>query len=156
MQLFTRIFDNGGWIPPRYTCDGANDSPTLEWSGVPEGAKALVLIVEDPDAPRGTFVHWILYGMHPDENGVADAVGIEGPEAAGARQGRNDFGKLGYGGPCPPSGTHRYYFRLYALDAELDLAPGATRADVDRAMQGHVLAEAELMGRYERASPGPQ
>lgn len=152
MQLFTRIFENGGWIPPKYTCDGAGESPALEWSGVPEDAKSLALIVDDPDAPRGTFVHWVLYGIDPRENGLADGVGVAGPDAAGGRQGRNDFGKLGYGGPCPPRGTHRYYFRLYALDVELALRPGATRAELDAAMRGHILSRAELMGRYTRAS----
>lgn len=151
MQLFTRIFDHGGWIPSKYTCDGANESPTLEWSGVPENARSLALIVEDPDAPRGTFVHWLLYGMSPQENGLADGVGIDGPEAGGARQGQNGFGKTAYGGPCPPSGAHRYFFRLYALDADVKLPAGATRAQLEAAMHGHVLAEAELMGRYQRA-----
>jgi Raf kinase inhibitor-like YbhB/YbcL family protein len=151
MQLFTPAFENGGMIPAKYTCDGADQSPALEWSGIPENAMSLALIVDDPDAPSGTFVHWLIYDIPADENGLADGVGIDGPEAAGGKQGRNDFGKLGYGGPCPPSGTHRYYFRLYALDIRLDLPAGKQRAALESAMRHHVLAEAELLGRYERA-----
>jgi Raf kinase inhibitor-like YbhB/YbcL family protein len=151
MQLFTPAFENGGWIPARYTCDGANESPALEWNGIPENTVSLALIVDDPDAPRGDFVHWLIYDIPATEKGLVDGVGVEGPEAAGTQQGRNDFGKLGYGGPCPPSGTHRYYFRLYALDIRLDLPPGKHRAAVESAMRNHVIAEAELMGRYERA-----
>jgi Raf kinase inhibitor-like YbhB/YbcL family protein len=148
-------FADGGDIPKAYTCDGKDTSPPLSWSGVPEGARSLALVVEDPDAPRGTWAHWVLFDLAPDVVELAGAVPSGetfAPKggAKAARQGKNDFGNLGYGGPCPPSGTHRYVFRLYALDAELALAPGATREQVLRAMNGHVLAEGRLTGRYRR------
>ena len=153
MRLFTSAFENGGAIPPKYTCDGENVSPPLEWSDVPGDATALTLIVEDPDAPRGTFVHWLIFDIPASEHGLAEAVGIAGPEAGGGRQGRNGFGKLGYGGPCPPSGTHRYFFRLYALERKLNVRSGVGRDEVDQAIRaGGVVAEAELMGRYTRAA----
>jgi Raf kinase inhibitor-like YbhB/YbcL family protein len=127
----------------------------LAWSGIPEGARSLALIVEDPDAPGGTFTHWVLYELAPSLTGLAEGLPPTervrvGPGEQEARQGRNDFGKLGYGGPCPPVGTHRYIFRLYALDTTVGLEPGATREQVLQAIKGHVLAEGLLMGRYRR------
>jgi Raf kinase inhibitor-like YbhB/YbcL family protein len=154
MKLFSPAFEEGGMIPPKYTCDSEDVSPPLEWADVPPAAKALALIVDDPDAPRGTFVHWLIFDIPTSENGLTEGVGVPGPEAGGGRQGRNGFGKLGYGGPCPPSGTHRYFFRLYALERPLDLRSGVGRDEVDRALRGGgVIAETQLMGRYQRAAP---
>ena len=144
MKIFSSAWREGELIPSKYTCDGANVSPPLEWADVPEGARTLALIVDDPDAPRGLFLHWLLWNIAASENGLTEGT------AGGAVQGRNGFGQIGYGGPCPPGGTHRYYFRLFALDAELDAPQGATRERVERAMEGHILQQAELMGRYQR------
>jgi len=152
MQLTSVAFTEGGPIPAKYTCDGKNVSPPLKWSGVPENAKALVLIVDDPDAPSGTWVHWVLYGLPPTATALAEDVTQSQYTPAGARHGLNDFRRLGYGGPCPPPGKpHRYFFKLYALDAALDLKPGLTNKDVERAIEQHVLAQAQLMGTYKRA-----
>ncbi len=145
MKIESRAFMPGGTIPARYTCDGPDVSPPLRITGVPPGAKSLALIVDDPDAPGGTWVHWVVWNIAPD----TAAVG-EGRAPGGAEQGTNDFGKRGYGGPCPPSGVHRYFFRLYALDARLEPGGKATGADLERAMKGHVLGQAELVGRYGR------
>jgi Raf kinase inhibitor-like YbhB/YbcL family protein len=151
MKLTSSAFTEGGLIAPKYTCDGEDVSPPLEWMDVPEGAKSLALIVDDPDAPSGVFVHWLIYGIPPQENGLTEGVGIENPTAGGGRQGTNGFGTIGYRGPCPPSGTHRYYFRLHALDQDLsNLRAGASRQELDRSIQGHSIGSAELMGRYER------
>jgi Raf kinase inhibitor-like YbhB/YbcL family protein len=155
IRLESAAFKDGGTIPKAHTCDGRGTSPPLAWSGVPEAARSLALIVEDPDAPGGTFTHWVLFDVPPGTKGLGEGIPPEGevrltPAGAAARQGRNDFGKLGYGGPCPPRGTHRYVFLLYALDAPLNLKPGATRDDLLRAMKGHILAEGRLMGRYSR------
>ncbi|HET8548033.1 MAG TPA: YbhB/YbcL family Raf kinase inhibitor-like protein [Bryobacteraceae bacterium] len=157
MKLFSSAFREGEAIPPKYTCDGENVSPPLEWADVPANAAALALIVDDPDAPRGVFVHWVLFDVPATEHGLTEGTGIAGAEAGGGRQGRNGFGKLGYGGPCPPGGTHRYYFRLYAFERKLGLRSGVGRDDVDRAISsGRVLAEAQLMGRYTRGATSPR
>jgi Raf kinase inhibitor-like YbhB/YbcL family protein len=155
IRLESAAFKDGGTIPKAHTCDGRGTSPPLAWSGVPEAARSMALIVEDPDAPGGTFTHWVLFDLPPETKGLGEGIPPEGevrlaPAGAAARQGKNDFGKLGYGGPCPPRGTHRYVFLLYALDAPLNLKPGATRGDLLRAMKGHILAEGRLMGRYSR------
>ena len=151
MQLSTNAFTLGGEIPAKFTCTGADLSPELTWSGVPEGTKSLVLIVDDPDAPRGTFTHWVLYDLPPKTQKLAEAVRSVDELPGGGKQGRNDFGNIGYGGPCPPPGRpHRYFFRLYALDTMLDLKPGASRKEVEQKMQGHILAQAELMGKFAR------
>ena len=144
LVLVSSAFLAGASIPVEFTCDGRNQPPPLSWSGAPEGTRTFALIVDDPDAPSGTFVHWVLFNIP----GTATAP----PQGAGsAVQGRNDFGKTGYGGPCPPPGKpHRYFFKLHALDGPLALKAGATKADVERAMQGHVLATAELVGSYLR------
>ncbi len=139
-----------GRIPPHYTCDGDDVSPPLSWSGIPEGTKSLALIADDPDAPRGTWVHWVLYNLPPDLSDLPEDVRRDRELPNGARQGTNDFQRIGYGGPCPPGGRHRYFFKLYALDTVLDLDPGATKEQLLRAMDGHVLAEAEVMGTYSR------
>lgn len=144
-------FQEGGTIPGRFTADGADASPPLTWSGVPDATRSLVLLCEDPDAPRGTWVHWVLFNLPPDARQLAEGLppGPDGPD--GASQGTNGFGRLGYGGPAPPSGKpHRYYFKLFALNATLPLRPGASRDDVVRALDGHVLGEGWLMGRYGR------
>jgi Raf kinase inhibitor-like YbhB/YbcL family protein len=151
MQLFTSAFAPGELIPSKYTCDGENISPPLEWSDVPAATTSLALIVDDPDAPRGLFLHWLIYDIPPGENGLTEGIGLESDTAGGAKQGRNGFGKIGYGGPCPPGGVHRYFFRLYALDSALNVPPRASREVVERVMRDHVVAEAELIGRYQRA-----
>lgn len=144
-------FREGSDIPPQLTCDGENVSPVLRWDGAPAGTKSFSLVTLDPDAPVGTFIHWVIYDLPENTKELNENVPKQKELPNGARQGRNDFGKIGYGGPCPPRGSaHRYYFRLYALDKKLDLVPGASRGDLDRAMKGHVLAQAELMGRYKR------
>ena len=152
MQLETSAFPPGGDIPVRFTCDGSDDSPALEWTEPPAGTQSFTLVADDPDAPRGTWVHWVLYDLPARARELPEAVPPDKELVSGARQGRNDFRKIGYGGPCPPPGpAHRYYFRLFALDRALGLKSGATRNEIDRAMEGHILAHAELMGRYKRA-----
>jgi Raf kinase inhibitor-like YbhB/YbcL family protein len=145
IQLTSSAFKEGGNIPRRHTCDGEDLSPSLSWTGIPAGTHSLALIVDDPDAPRGDWVHWVLFDLLPDLDGLPE--GVAGTGTAG----KNDFGRLGYGGPCPPRGSnHRYYFKLYALDQTLGLKPGATKVDVETAMTGHILAKGQVMGRYER------
>ncbi|MCX9075636.1 MAG: YbhB/YbcL family Raf kinase inhibitor-like protein [Candidatus Methanoperedens sp.] len=146
----TEAFKEGGNIPVEYTCDGSDVSPALSWSGIPEGTKSIALIMDDPDAPAGTWVHWVLFNIPPGTQKLPGAVPGNETLSDGSRHGMTDFGRVGYGGPCPPSGTHRYYFRIYALDTKLDLPPGTGRKQVDGAMKGHILAKGELMGRYRR------
>jgi Raf kinase inhibitor-like YbhB/YbcL family protein len=142
-------FQAGGAIPRQFTCDGADQSPPLVWSDLPDGTKSLALIVEDPDAPGSTFVHWVLFNVPPGPGELAQAVPHLSTLDNGARQGRNDFRRVGYGGPCPPRGsTHHYYFRLFALALPLDLTPGATAYELRAAIQGHTLATAEFMGTF--------
>ena len=149
--LNSSAFADGSPIPSKYTCDGNDVSPPLNWSGVPQGTKSLALICDDPDAPAGTWVHWVLYDIPATTDELPAGVPATETLSSGARQGLNDFRRVGYGGPCPPRGNpHRYFFRLYALAARLDLKTRATKADVVRAMQGHLLAEAQLMGKYQR------
>jgi Raf kinase inhibitor-like YbhB/YbcL family protein len=150
MKITSPAFQNEGMIPSKYTCDGQDVSPALEWTGVPENTTGLVLIADDPDAPMGTWVHWVLFNIPPTVTGLPEGAGAETIFSDGTQSGTSSFKRLGYGGPCPPSGTHRYYFKVYALDAKLDLASGASKQDVVRAMKGHVLAQGELMGRYKR------
>jgi Raf kinase inhibitor-like YbhB/YbcL family protein len=143
-----------GDIPRKYTCDGDNVAPPLEWSGAPDGARAFALIVDDPDAPdpaapKRVFVHWVVYDLPGTAGGLPEGV-TRKTLPAGAREGKNDWEQTGYGGPCPPKGRHRYFFRLYALDALLGDLGAPSKADVEGAMRGHVLATAELMGTYER------
>ena len=152
LQLKTAVFKAGGDVPARYTCDGSDVSPALAWSDAPAGTRSFALIMDDPDAPAGTWVHWLLYDLPATAQDLAEGVPARIELPSGARQGRNDFRRVGYGGPCPPRGpAHRYFFRLYALDTKLNLRGGAARSDLDGAMRGHVLAEAELMARYSRA-----
>ena len=153
LTLTSPAFAAGAAIPAKHTCDGPDLSPALAWSGAPPAAKTFALIVDDPDAPAGTWVHWVLLNLTatlaalPENLPKSETL----PQLGGAAQGRNDFRKIGYGGPCPPPGKpHRYFFKLYALDAVLPLEAGATKADVERAMKGHVLGQAQLMGTYAR------
>ena len=150
LTIKSSAFEEGGMIPSKYTCDGDDVSPPLSWEGIPEGTKSIALICDDPDAPMGTWVHWVLFNLPPDAKGLPEAVPPVAELENGARQGTNDFRRLGYGGPCPPGGTHQYYFKLYALDTVLELHSGATKADLLKAMEGHVLSEGQLMGRYSR------
>jgi Raf kinase inhibitor-like YbhB/YbcL family protein len=151
IQLTSSAFAEGKPIPAKYTCDGADVSPPLAWSNVPEGTKSLVLISDDPDAPVGTWVHWVIYNIPPDATDLAEGVPKSEVLTNGATQGMTDFKRIGYGGPCPPrGGPHRYFFKLYALDTGLELKPGATKQELLRAMEGHILAEGQLMGTYQR------
>lgn len=150
MILTSEVFNEGQPIPSMHTCDGQDVSPALSWSDIPPQTRTLTLICDDPDAPRGTWVHWVYFNIPPEAPGLPAHIPADPSPMLGGTQGKNDFGRLGYGGPCPPGGTHRYFFRLYALDARLDLAPGATRKDLEKAMKGHVVARTELMGTYRR------
>jgi hypothetical protein len=145
LQIKSPAFQHSGAIPSKYTCDGADVSPPLAIADVPGKTRSLALIVDDPDAPAGTWVHWVVWNIAP---GIREIPENSVPQ--GASQGTSDFGKQKYGGPCPPSGTHRYCFKLYALDVPLDLKPGATKGQVEEAMKGHVLAQSELVGLYRR------
>jgi Raf kinase inhibitor-like YbhB/YbcL family protein len=151
MQLTSTAFAEGPPIPEKYTCDGPNLSPPLKWSGAPTGTKSLVLIADDPDAPSGTWVHWVLFDLPASTNELPEDMPKSQYVPGNAKQGLNDFRRLGYGGPCPPPGKpHRYFFKLYALDTTLPLKPGTTKAEVERAMTNHVLAQAQLLGTYKR------
>jgi Raf kinase inhibitor-like YbhB/YbcL family protein len=149
LHIESSAFSDGGQIPRQYTCDGKDISPPLSWTGIPEGSRSLALICDDPDASK-TFTHWVIFDLPPKTSGLPEAVPARESIAGGGAQGTNDFRKVGYGGPCPPSGTHRYMFKVYALDRELKLAPGSFKSDVERAMKGHILAESTLMGKYSR------
>jgi Raf kinase inhibitor-like YbhB/YbcL family protein len=151
MQLTSPAFGQGQPIPKKYTCEGPDLSPPLKWSDAPEGTKSFALICDDPDAPVGTWVHWVIYDIPASTTQLQEGVPKAETAPGGAKQGINDFKRIGYGGPCPPPGNpHRYFFRLYALDTELNLRGGATKGDLVKAMQGHILAEAQLMGTYKR------
>ena len=144
MKITSSAFQEGGNIPSKFTCDGGDSSPPLQIAEIPSGAKSLALVVDDPDAPSGLFTHWIVWNISPQTNAIAEGSALKGV------QGTNDFGKSDYGGPCPPSGTHRYYFKIFALDRELDVPAGTKRSQLDAAMKGHVVAQGELMGRYSK------
>jgi len=150
IKITSSAFEEGGLIPPKYTCDGADTSPPLQWDVVPEGTKSIALISDDPDAPMGTWVHWVLFNLPADTRELQENIPKDEILRNGARQGITDFRRIGYGGPCPPSGTHRYFFKIYALDAELDLDAGAGKSDLLNAMEGHILAEGQLIGKYKR------
>ena len=150
-ELESGAFAAGKAIPKRYTCDAENVSPALRWKDTPAGTKAFALVADDPDAPAGTWTHWVLYDLPSTLNELGEKVAPDPTLANGAKHGLNDFKKTGYGGPCPPPGKpHRYFFRLYALDAPTGLAPRATKDAVLQATKGHVLGQAELMGTYQR------
>ncbi|HRN89793.1 YbhB/YbcL family Raf kinase inhibitor-like protein [Hyphomicrobium sp.] len=155
LTLTSTAFTDGGEIPRRYTCEGEDISPPLAWAGAPDGTKSLVLIVDDPDAPdparpQRTWVHWVLYNLPPDSTGLPEAVAADALPS-GTEDGLNDWEHTGYGGPCPPIGRHRYFHKLYALDTRLDGLSNATKVDVEAAMAGHVLAEAVLLGTYQKS-----
>jgi Raf kinase inhibitor-like YbhB/YbcL family protein len=150
IKITSPAFEEGGLIPPKYTCDGADISPPLQWDAVPEGTKSIALISDDPDAPVGTWVHWVLYNHPPHAKELAENIPPDESLPSGARQGITDFRRIGYGGPCPPSGTHRYFFKIYALDTVLDLPPRAGKSDLVNAMEGHILAQGQLIGKYKR------
>jgi Raf kinase inhibitor-like YbhB/YbcL family protein len=151
IALTSSAFREGEAIPEKHTCDGLDLSPALAWSGAPAGTRSLALLCDDPDAPVGLWVHWVIWGVPPDTTSLPEGVAREKSLPNGSAQGLNDFRKIGYGGPCPPPGKpHRYFFRIYALDAGVALAPGATRKELLKAIEGHVIGEGELMGRYGR------
>jgi Raf kinase inhibitor-like YbhB/YbcL family protein len=155
IRLESPAFADGGNIPKIHTCEGEDSSPPLKWSGVPDTAKSLAIVVEDVDAPRGTWTHWVLFNLPADLRELPQKVPTQervelDPSGKTARQGTNDFGKTGYGGPCPPSGTHRYIFRIFALDVQLGLGPKATRQELLQSLKDHILAEGKLTGRYSK------
>lgn len=149
-ELTSTAFAPGEPIPRKYTCDGEDISPPLQWSDPPPGTQTLALISDDPDAPVGTWVHWVLYNLPTETRALPEAVALDADLPDGSRNGQNSWRRLGYGGPCPPSGAHRYFFKLYALDTALDLSAGASKEQLLRTMEGHILAQAEVMGIYTR------
>ncbi len=154
LTLSSSVFSEGGVIPLKYSCEGDDVAPPLEWDGVPENAQSLVLIVDDPDAPdpdapKMTWVHWVVYNLPPDVKGLPEGATTE-IMPVGTEQGLNDWNNIGYGGPCPPIGRHRYFFKLYALNTVLENLETPTKADVEVAMQGHVIAQTELLGTYKK------
>lgn len=151
IPITSTAFAEGQPIPEKYTCSGKDVSPPLTWSNAPAGTKSFALVAEDPDAPMGTWVHWVIYDLPADTTALPEDVAKSQYVSGNAKQGLNDFHRLGYGGPCPPPGKpHRYYFKLYALDAMLNLKPGATKQELLKAMEGHILAEGQLMGTFQR------
>jgi Raf kinase inhibitor-like YbhB/YbcL family protein len=151
LELNSPDFTPGGNIPKQFTCEGANISPALKWNDPPTATQSFVLIADDPDAPAGTWVHWVISDLPANLRALPQNFPKNEQSADGSRQGRNDFGEIGYDGPCPPPGKpHRYFFKLYALDAKLNFAPGATKKQIEQAMQGHILAEGEYIGRFSR------
>ncbi len=151
IELKTTSFTPGGFIPKRFTCEAEDVSPALAWTDPPAGTPSFSIIEDDPDAPSGTFVHWLVYDLPAANRKLPEALSGNDQMAGGGRQGTNDFSRTGYSGPCPPPGRpHRYFIRLYALDTKLNLRPAASRRELDSAMQGHILAQAELMGRFRR------
>jgi len=150
IKITSSAFEEGGMIPAKYTCDGADVSPPLQWDVVPEGTKSIALICDDPDAPMGTWVHWVLFNLPCDAKELVENIPAEETLPNGARQGVSDFGRIGYGGPCPPSGTHRYFFKIYALDAEVGLEAGINKHQLLKAMEGHILGQGRLVGKYKR------
>ena len=150
IHLSSNAFTEGAMIPQRYSCDGENISPPLFWTGVPSGTRSLALICDDPDAPVGTWDHWVLYNIPADATGLPESVPEKAVLDTGAVHGSNSWGRIGYGGPCPPGGTHRYFFKIFALNTLLDLKSGATTSQLLETMEGHILGQGQLMGRYRR------
>jgi len=150
INLTSSAFESGEMIPTKYTCDGRDVSPPLSWSGIPDSAESIALIADDPDAPGKTWVHWVLFNLPADVTSLEENVSKEATLENGAVQGITDFGRHGYGGPCPPGGTHRYFFKIYALDTALDIDSNVSKSDVVNAMDGHILAKGKLMGKYQR------
>ncbi len=151
LEVRSSAFEDRGSIPSDFTCDGADRSPPIAWSGVPTQTQSLVIVAEDPDAPAGDWVHWLVYDLPPSLTQLPAGIPKDEKLSMGGLQGKNDFGAIGYGGPCPPSGTHRYAFMVYALDTMLHLKPGATKRDLLKTMEGRVLAEGMLRGTYKRS-----
>ncbi len=152
LALNTDAFENGGYIPRKFTCDGEDASPEISWAGAPDGTETYALIVDDPDAPGRTFTHWVVYNIPAAVTGFEEGMSAFDIVKAGASQGKNDFGQTGYGGPCPPQGKpHHYHFHLYAVDVVLDIPSGVSRGAVLNALKGHVLADVEIIGLYKRA-----
>ncbi len=150
IKITSSAFEDGGLIPAKYTCDGTDVSPPLQWDAVPEGTRSIALICDDPDAPMGTWVHWVLFNLPSDAKELAENIPTEETLPNGAKQGVNDFGRVGYGGPCPPGGTHRYFFKIYALDTEVGLQAGADKRRLLKTMEGHILEQGQLIGKYKR------
>lgn len=150
IELTSPAFGQGEAIPTKYTCDGEDISPPLQWQNLPDGTESLAFIMDDPDAPRGTWVHWVLYDIPAAASELPENVAPANTVPGGGSQGTSSFRRVGYDGPCPPGGSHRYFFKLYALDSRLDLAAGATKEQLLAAMEGHILAQGELMGAYAR------
>jgi len=150
MKLTSPAFEENGMIPVKYTCDGPDVSPPLKWGAIPSGTKSLALICDDPDAPAGTWVHWVYYDIPATKEGLPENVMPDEHPSPGGTHGTNDFRRIGYGGPCPPGGTHRYYFKLYALNIMMNLSPGITKKELLKAMENHIIGRAQLMGRYRR------
>jgi len=150
IELSSGAFEDKGLIPQKYTCDGADISPPLAWTTSGDSIKSFALICDDPDAPMKTWVHWVIFNIPTKRHELPEKIPPKKELADGTRQGRNDFGNIGYGGPCPPRGTHRYYFKIYGLDCQLKLKAGATKKQLLKAMKGHVVAKGQLMGRYRR------
>jgi len=150
IKITSTAFKEGELIPKKYTCDGENVSPPLEWRGIPITTKSLALICDDPDAPMGTWVHWVVFNIPASINKLNEKIPSHKVLEDGTAQGNNDFRKIGYGGPCPPSGVHRYFLKIYALDKRVELSPGATKKELIKEMEGHILAEGKLMGKYGR------
>lgn len=150
LQVTSPVFEDGGMIPQQYTCDDANISPPLSWEAVPQETRSLALICDDPDAPGGTFVHWVVYDLPADLEELPENLPRDKTFPIGGEQGINSTEEMGYMGPCPPSGTHRYFFKIYALDKQLNLPAGETKDKLLKAMEGHILAQGQIMGRYQR------
>ncbi|MCE5215084.1 MAG: YbhB/YbcL family Raf kinase inhibitor-like protein [Methanobacterium sp.] len=150
IKITSTVFDEGGVIPNIYSCNGINISPPLNWNDLPEDTESIALICEDPDAPGGIWTHWIIFNLPADTRNLPEHIMGREELDNGARHGLNDFGSVGYGGPCPPSGTHRYYFKIYALDIKLDLTSLIGRSDFLKGIQGHILDEGQIMGVFTR------
>lgn len=150
MEIKSSAFESGEMIPGKYTCDGQDISPPLEWSDFTDTARSFAIISDDPDAPVGTWVHWVYYDIPVDTTNLPENIPAENNPTVGGTQGINDFRRIGYGGPCPPGGTHRYFFKIYALDTVLNLNPGLDKKQLLKTMEEHIVDQAELMGRYKR------
>ena len=150
MKILSPAFQHEGMIPIKFSCKGDDISPPLKWENAPAGAKSFVLVCDDPDAPMGTWDHWLLFNIPASVTELQEGVPAQAELPNGARHGKNSWGRKDYGGPCPPGGTHRYFFKFYALDTLLDLKPGASKRELLNAMQGHILAQTELMGKFKR------
>lgn len=150
IKLTSAAFEEGGMIPAKYTCDGEDFSPPLKWDNVPAGIQSIALICDDPDAPMGTWVHWVIFNLPAEKRELAENSPDDETFPDGTRQGINDFGSIGYGGPCPPGGTHRYFFKIYALDVIIDLVSIVDKETLLREIEGHIIGQGKLMGKYQR------